>query len=420
MKLSLAVGILTSKTLLPVVSEAKVLSITKHGATDDPRSPVLRGGSNLVHAGSTSTTPFKKTTKKKTAVECIPPPQGEFMEADYDLGVLATCATSSTGTAIEGQVCVPSIDSTLGGYCMDPPFPFTDAADSRHLLKGFSGEGLFLKFCEDGSISAEELSLISPLDSCRCQLDPVFTVITCSIDPEKVSYDTCELEIRADYTYAYSPDGSLVLFKEFFFGSTSSVVRYSTIGFPPLCFANYNESYCDCTLGAKGVTIDCSKLDNGFTTDTSQVNPWKTVPACKAPEPTEAPTLAPKPTDAPTLVPKPTDAPTLALKPTDSPTLAPKPTDAPTLAPKPTDAPTLAPKPTDSPTMAPKPTDAPTMAPKPTKSPKPTKAPKPNKTPKPTKTPRPNKAPKPKSKKPRELVSSETTDADPAERLLSL
>ena len=56
MKLFLAVsGIISSQTLLPVVSWAKVLT-NKKLDTDDPRSseepPVFRGGSHLMHVGS--------------------------------------------------------------------------------------------------------------------------------------------------------------------------------------------------------------------------------------------------------------------------------------------------------------------------------------------------------------------------------
>ena len=73
----------------------------------------------------------------KKAIECIPSPQGEFTEADYDLGVVA-CAFS-TRTTLAGQVCVASDDSTLGGYCMDPPPPppFT-YADGQRLLRSAS------------------------------------------------------------------------------------------------------------------------------------------------------------------------------------------------------------------------------------------------------------------------------------------
>lgn len=106
MKLSLVVGVHTTKTLLTILSsEAKVLS-TKKLDTNDPCSseelPVLRGDSNLVHVGSTSaTTLFNETTIKKKAIEYIPLPQGEFTEVEYDLGVLACATSTSTNWAFE-------------------------------------------------------------------------------------------------------------------------------------------------------------------------------------------------------------------------------------------------------------------------------------------------------------------------------
>ena len=177
MKLSLAVGILSSQTL-PVLLEAKVLSTTKLDA-DGPRSSVeeplvLRGGNHLV--GST-TTPLKTTnislqqqqSASKKAVECVPS-QEESAEADYDLGVLA-CATTTTGTTA-GQICVASDDSTLGGYCMDPP-PLT-YDDSRRLLKRFSDDGLLRKYCANPTTTD-----ISPIDECQCS-SLVFGFVACS------------------------------------------------------------------------------------------------------------------------------------------------------------------------------------------------------------------------------------------------
>ena len=180
MKLSLAVGILSSQTLLPILSEAKVLS-TKMLDSDDPRSPFLRGGSNLMHVGSTTTTtPFKKKTNKKV-VECIPPPQGELMEEDYDLGVLS-CTTSST--TIVGQICVPSDDSTLGGYCMDPLPPLT-YSDGRARQLGTRR----VKSCKNKSCNA----------------------------PNPNDYDTCGLD--ADFTFVYfsNPPGTLTNVNKFFY-----------------------------------------------------------------------------------------------------------------------------------------------------------------------------------------------------------
>ena len=94
----------------------------------------------------------------KKDVECIPH-QDEFTEEDYDLGLL-TCATS-TSTTIVGQVCVPIDDSTLGGYCMDPP-PLT-YADGRRLQKRFIDDKLFRTACANPAITD-----ISPFDSCDC------------------------------------------------------------------------------------------------------------------------------------------------------------------------------------------------------------------------------------------------------------
>ena len=107
----------------------------------------------------------------KKAIEYIPSPQGEFTEADYYLGVLA-CAFS-TRTTLAGQVCVASDDSTLGGYCM------------------------------------EDKSGFAPINFCDCYYRE--GVIFCSTTPEKVPYNTCELETRTGlllYLYGDS-DGSL-------------------------------------------------------------------------------------------------------------------------------------------------------------------------------------------------------------------
>ena len=110
------------------------------------------------------------------------------MEADYDLGVLAPCATtSSTGTTpMVGQVCVPSNDSTLGGYCMDPLPPLTDGAKSRHLLKRFSDEGLFREVCEDKYISTTEVSLLSPIGFCQVRIFH----LTFSVIPQPEQFHT--------------------------------------------------------------------------------------------------------------------------------------------------------------------------------------------------------------------------------------
>ena len=207
MKRSLPVGILTSQTLLPaVVSEAKALSNKKLDSNHSRSSeepPIFRGGSNLVHVGSTITTPFKQQqqqqSKSKKTVECIPPRQGECItEADYDLGVLA-CATSST--TIVGQVCVPSDDSTLGGYCMDPPPPLTDATEeSRHLLKRVSAEGLLRQYCED-----KDLSIVEPFERCDCQYSPNFVNCVVYDGP----YRTCGLISDVQVYSFYAPDLSL-------------------------------------------------------------------------------------------------------------------------------------------------------------------------------------------------------------------
>ena len=391
MKLSLAVGILSSQTLLPVVSEeAKVLSTTKLD-TDYPRSSEQSwGGSTLVHVGSTTTTSLKEATNTK-AVECIPPPRhGDFTEADYDLGVLE-CATSTSHT-ISGQICVPSDDSTLGGYCMDPPLlPLTDAAENRHLLKQFSDDGFFRKVCEETSSS------FSPFDYCSCSVYGAgLAAIDCRVDP--VPYNsTCGLETATRFAYTYDVDGSLYsAYKYFRFGSAylkygrypqgqciwansgancercfnlddiaqpcppaqDSVFCRRANGCAFECVNDFSDAFlfgCVTPLrtpagSCSGVYVtnpfvDCQYvdgsvmiyLDNGLIIDTSIDNPWKDLPviqACNAPK---------------------------------------------------------------------------------TKAPKPKKTPKP-KTPKPTKAPKPKKTPKPK--RPRQLLSSEKSDVDSAEQLL--
>jgi hypothetical protein len=99
--------------------------------------------------GST-TTPFKTTNTalqqqqqlvSKKAIECIPS-QEESAEADYDLGVLG-CSTA-------GQICVASDNSTVGGYCMDPPI--TDDMGRRRFL-----------------VFSDALSCAKNQDVCSCQ-----------------------------------------------------------------------------------------------------------------------------------------------------------------------------------------------------------------------------------------------------------
>ena len=365
----------------------------------------------MQHVSSTTTTPFNKTRNKEKAVECIPPPQGELTEADYDLGVLSCATTSAT---IVGQICVPSDDSTLGGYCMDPLLPLT-YLDGRQLLKRYSNEGLLLQYCED----KVDKTAISPIDSCYC--GPGF--LNCRVDSEKVLYRTCDFQTQTYISYNYQSDGSLsgaskcitvyapnsvesaaVCYSIYpqgycYFPSSSGKFckscysgdgtvqecpatgfeYYSWSGGPQLCGfrlydsdfnfftgcvtelspkgsckadyrANYMLDSCRCKNMGESVMIECTILDKDFSIDTSREKPFEYLPLIEA-------TCTPKPTKAPKR------------------TKAPKPTKAP----------------------APKPTKAP--------APKPTKAPKPKKTPKP--------------KKPRQLVSSEETlldvDADSAE-----
>ena len=348
MKLTLAVGILSSQTLLPLVSEAKILSNTKLD-TDDPRfleePPVLRGGSNLVHVASrTATTPFKKKTNKK-AVECIPP-QGEFTEEDYDLGVLA-CATSST--TIVGQVCVPTDDSTLGGYCMDPP-PLTDA-DSRDLMLGFNDGKLFRKFCKKGAKT-------SPFTNCFCYDSDTGSSYVYCFRPQPFDYNGCDTEYSfGQFRYRYDSDG--ILYYKFNCLAFSSTTVCASLYVQPYCFPGasdcqsctdlggividcpseenqrnydcsniedgifctsecktwpwlenpkeflctrirpagycrvlYNGDSCGCTSKDGKLLIDCTDLDKGFFIDTSQKKPWKDLPviqACAIPKPTKAP-----------------------------------------------------------------------------------------------------------------------------------
>ena len=302
---------------------------TRKFDTVDPRSseesPALRGGSPLAPVGSTAaTTPFKKTRNNKKAVECIPP-QGELTEADYDLGVLS-CATSRT--TIVGQICVPSDDSTLGGYCMDPP-PLTYADGQTRLLGS-----LKVNFCTSKSCQSP-----NPDDYDRCDLDAEFifryqtnppgTVFAFSKDFQfkdsagsnvgtlfYASYanETCPRycinclvnDEKSDcppyrYTggcYLKNPEAlcDLICLNEYQNRRPFQCKRQRPAGFTKLI---YNGKRCDSTNVDK--TFDCG----GSIIDMSQDKPFKNLPfiqaKCNTPKPTKAPqsTKAPKPLKTP-------------------------------------------------------------------------------------------------------------------------
>ena len=297
-----------------------------------------------MNVGSTTTTPFEKKYKK--AVECMPA-QGEFKEEDYDLGVLACATTSYT---IAGQVCVPSEDSTLGGYCMDPPIPSTYYAEGRHLQKRFSDDKLFLKYCANPASTT-----IAPLDFCDCSSLETVGRVTCKSDQ---FYPGCDYDIQAGFTYIYDSAGTVsakttsMSLGDQVFPTFRSVLRLQDgcltpvesscdggctdldgnkidcpylyepdfgdpdencafiINVPPftpyLCTtARFEEGDCEvllyvgeCTCNSKNgnLNIDC----NGLTISTSQKKkPWKDLPFIQAKCNTPKPTKAPKPKKTP-------------------------------------------------------------------------------------------------------------------------
>ena len=286
MKLSLAVGILSSQTL-PVLLEARVLSNTKLDSDDPPprsssdhheEPPVLRGRKQLV--GST-TTPFKTTTTSlqqhrqqqqhqqqlvsKKAIECIPPSQEESAEADYDLGVLG-CATTASSTTAD-QVCVANDDSSLGGYCMDPPALTYDDTSRKRFLGGIR----------------DAIPCSTKQGNCECVDTNLYKKSCLWFDPvDRDIYVGCYLGFTSFYfSYYYDLSGApgtlektIKTFR--FFGDCWDAYRariaYVQKHLEGLVYASYNGVKC-VSLGVDG-TFDCN---SGVIIDFSKDNPWKDI-----------------------------------------------------------------------------------------------------------------------------------------------